>query len=59
MSKPVIFNVPSVALATPDGVHIDGPDGVDVTMTPRAALETAKRIGDAAVDAITQVCEKS
>lgn len=33
-------------------VHVHGPADVDVTLTPRAALETAKRIEDAAVEAI-------
>lgn len=33
-------------------VHVHGPADVDVKLTPRAALETAKRIEDAAVEAI-------
>lgn len=33
-------------------VHVIGPDHVDVLLTPKAALETSRRIGDAAMEAI-------
>ena len=33
-------------------VHVQGPDHVDILLTPRAALETSRRIGDAAIEAI-------
>lgn len=39
------------AVAGP-AVHIHGPPNVDITLTPAAALETAKRIGDAAIEAL-------
>jgi predicted phosphoribosyltransferase len=36
-----------------DGVVIvDGPDGVATTMTPKAALETAQRLTDQAIEAL-------
>lgn len=40
--------------ADPEGsaVHIHGPTDVNIMLTPCAALETAKRIGDAAVEVI-------
>ena len=33
-------------------VHVHGPADVDVSLTPRAALETARRLGEAAVETI-------
>jgi hypothetical protein len=45
-----IHDEPSKVEVQEGGVHVDGPDAVDVTMTPKAALETAKRLGNAAVD---------
>ncbi len=43
-----VYDVP--INAEPEGgvVHVHGPSGVDVLLTPSAALETAKRIRDAA-----------
>ncbi|WP_380786045.1 hypothetical protein [Sphingomonas sp. R86521] len=40
----------------PEGltVHVRGPSNVDIILTPAAALETAKRMGDAAVDVILE-----
>ncbi len=35
-------------------VHLDGPDGVAVAMTPRAATETGKRLTRAAIEAHAQ-----
>jgi hypothetical protein len=32
-------------------IHIDGPDGVAVSMTPHAAEETSHRLFDAAIEA--------
>lgn len=47
-----IFDQPSQA--EPEGmtVHVHGPSDMDIMLTPGAALETAKRIGDAAVEVI-------
>jgi hypothetical protein len=33
-------------------VHIEGPDGMIVNMTAKAALETARSLSDAAIDAL-------
>jgi hypothetical protein len=35
-------------------VTMDGPDGVGISMTPAAAAETSKRLGDAAARAAEQ-----
>lgn len=35
-------------------VHVDGPNGVAVALTPEAALETADRLTDGARDAAGQ-----
>jgi hypothetical protein len=35
-----------------NAVHMQGPADVDVSLTPRAALETARRLGEAAVESI-------
>lgn len=35
-----------------NAVHVQGPADVDVSLTPRAALETARRLGEAAVESI-------
>ena len=42
----------SDAAAQHGTVHVLGPDHVDVLLTPRAALETSRRIGEAAIEAI-------
>jgi carbamoylphosphate synthase large subunit len=45
-----VYSEPSKVEAQTDGIHVEGPDAVEVTLTPKAALETAKRLGNAAVD---------
>lgn len=48
-----VFDEPSSADVEGLTVHIHGPTaGTDIILTPAAALETAKRIGDAAVEVI-------
>lgn len=47
-----VHDEPSEADAEGRSVHVQGPSDVDVTLTPAAALETAKRIGNAAVEAL-------
>jgi len=54
MSRRKAHDQPSSVEAQTDGVHVDGPDGVAVTLTPRAALETAKRMSDAAVEILIE-----
>lgn len=48
----VVHDVPSDAEAEGQTVHVQGPSDVDVSMTPSAALETAKRIEDAAIEVL-------
>lgn len=48
----VAIDEPSVAQAVGPVVHVQGPSDVDVTLTPAAALETARRISDAARNAL-------
>lgn len=50
-----MHNEPSEADAEGIIVHIHGPADLDVTLTPAAALETAKRIRDAAIDVENQI----
>ena len=52
MSRKEVHDEPSDAKAEGRTVHIHGPSDVEVTLTPKAAFETAKRIGDAAVEAL-------
>ena len=44
---------PLTGAPTPEGVRIEGGE-VDLTLTPRAALQTAKNIGDAAVEKLIE-----
>lgn len=57
MSSRTIHNVPSEVDAEGAVVHVHGPSDTDISMTPAAALETAKRLGDAAVEAILDAAE--
>ena len=54
MIQPIVHDVPSDAVAAGHCVHIHGPSELDISLTPQAALETAKRIGDAAVEVILE-----
>lgn len=45
-----VHDMPSAAEAEGATVHIHGPSDVDVLLTPDAAIETAKRISDAAIE---------
>jgi hypothetical protein len=47
-----VHDEPSDADAEGPSVHIHGPSDVDVMLTPTAALETATRISNAAVEAL-------
>ena len=53
MSKET-FNKPSDVVAARGKVLVDGPDGVDVALTPEAALETGERLIDKAATAAGQ-----
>lgn len=54
MGQDIVHNIPSEADAAGACVHVHGPSDVDISLTPEAALETAKRIGDAAVEVIIE-----
>ncbi len=49
-----VYDVPSAVEAEGPSIHIHGPSDVDIVLTPAAALETAKRIGDAAVEILIE-----
>jgi hypothetical protein len=53
-ASPAVHDEPSSAEATGLAVHVHGPSDVDVTLTPAAALETAKRIGAAAIEVMSE-----
>ncbi|MEO8618169.1 MAG: hypothetical protein ABI412_02275 [Sphingomicrobium sp.] len=44
MSKDRTYDEPSVVTAENGVVSVDGPDGVDVNLTPEAASETSDRL---------------
>lgn len=47
----VVYPDPSKVKASEGAVHVDGPDQVDVTLTPEAAEETSDRLENEAVRA--------
>jgi hypothetical protein len=49
MSDKVTYSEPSSVKAREGNVHAEGPDEVDVQLTPEAAEETAERLTDEAV----------
>lgn len=49
-----IYDQASHAEAEGPSVHVHGPSDMHIVLTPAAALETAKRIGDAAVEVIIE-----
>jgi len=44
MNKDPIYDDPSVVTAVDGAVEMNGPDAVDVAMTPEAAEETSERL---------------
>ena len=52
------YNKPSEVVAADGKVLIDGPDGVDIALTPEAAEETGARLIDQAAKAAGQAREK-
>ncbi|MDO9369499.1 MAG: hypothetical protein Q7T68_13105 [Sphingopyxis sp.] len=52
LASETVHSAPSDAEAAGRSVHVHGPSDVDVSFTPAAALETAKRIGDAAFEVL-------
>jgi hypothetical protein len=49
--KTDVFDEPSDVDAVEGTVHVDGPDAVDVALTPEAAEETSERLSSEAVKA--------
>jgi hypothetical protein len=54
MSKKPTYDKPSEVVADDGQVLVDGPDAVDVALTPEAALETGGRLIDASAVAAGQ-----
>ena len=52
MKKKPVQDEASTVAAGDNAVHVLGPGDVDVSLTPRAALETARRLDEAAVESI-------
>lgn len=46
-----IYDTPSEITVEDGNVAVEGPDGVDVLLTPEAALETSDRLLDGATEA--------
>jgi hypothetical protein len=44
MSKDEVYSEPSDVKAVEGNVEVDGPDAVDVALTPEAAEETSERL---------------
>ena len=49
--EPELFDEPTKVSAKDGEVILDGPDGVDVKLTPEAARETSNRLWDGAAKA--------
>ena len=58
MDNPKVYDEASEATAEDGVVHVDGPDGVDVNLTPDAALETSDRLLESAANAQGQRVRK-
>lgn len=54
-----LYDKPSEVVADDGKVLVDGPDHVDVALTPAAALETANRLTDEAARAAGREREKT
>jgi len=51
MENRTVYDEPSDVKAEAGSVQVDGPDAVDVAMTPEAAEETSERLASEAVTA--------
>ena len=54
-----LHDEPSTVTAEHGQVMVDGPDGVAVSLTPDAAVETSDRLLEAAVEAQGQILAES
>ena len=54
MDKNELYDEPSSVSAKAGEVHVDGPDGVEVALTPEAAAESGERLIDQAATAAGQ-----
>ena len=54
MARKEVYSKASDVSAEDGVVNVDGPDGVDVGLTPEAALETSYRLLDGAATAVGQ-----
>jgi len=59
MADPKTYDEPSSVKAEDGEVVLDGPDGVDVKMTPDAAVETSDRLFQSSLKAQGQRVRKS
>lgn len=51
MDKREIYSDPSRVSAVDGAVEVDGPDAVNIAMTPEAAEETSERLADQSIKA--------
>jgi hypothetical protein len=58
-SEPDTYDEPTKVTAKKGEVILDGPDGVDVKLTPDAARETSNRLWDSAAKAKGQAARKN
>jgi hypothetical protein len=58
-SEPDLYDEPTKVTARKGEVILDGPDGVDVKLTPEAARETSNRLWDGAAKAKGQSARRN
>ena len=59
MARKQIYSKASDVCADEGVVNVEGPDGVDVGLTPEAAVETSNRLLNGAMEAAGQRREKA
>ena len=58
MDDPKVYDEASETTAEDGSVHVEGPDGVDVKLTPEAALTTSDKLLESAAEAQGQRVRK-